>query len=342
MKASRFPDVAPGAGHYESWFVKASHPTEPQAFWLRHTVHQRPGEAPTASVWLTLFDAAAPEPVRAGKATFAAPRATPDCHIAIGASELRPDGARGELASPTLDATWAFRFATGEPEQRHLPAAWMYDARLPRTKSGTPYPGATFSGIVGPFGIDGWRGLVSHNWGSEHAERWIWLHAPLDNDAGPGGGWLELVLGRIAVGPLRTPWIANGALSLGGVRHRLGGPRRIRGTRVEEEPTGARIAVAGDGGAVELAVEAPAEEFVCWRYADPRGPEHHSAHCSIADLTLDVRLADGRTVHAGGRAAYELGMRETDHGLPVQPYADGEASDHSPQASATRDEDGRP
>ena len=38
--------------------------------------------------------------------------------------------------------------------------------------------------------VDGWRGLVSHNWGSQHAERWIWMHCALEN------GWLELVLGR--------------------------------------------------------------------------------------------------------------------------------------------------
>jgi hypothetical protein len=62
---ARFPHVAAGAPHYESYFLKGAHPSEPKAFWLRHTVHQRPGLPATASLWLTLFDASASEPVRA-------------------------------------------------------------------------------------------------------------------------------------------------------------------------------------------------------------------------------------------------------------------------------------
>ena len=313
---ARFTEVGAAAGHYESWFVKGNHPSEPKAFWLRHTVHQRPGEAQTASLWLTLFDG---DEVRAGKQTVAAPRVPEGGHVAIAGAQLHPGRAKGALTCATLDAAWDLTFATGDEEQRHLPYAWMYDAPVPRTKSGTPYPGVTFGGRVGPFDVDGWTGPVSHNWGSQHAERWIWLHAPLD------GGWLELVLGRIRLGGRTTPWIANGALQLDGRRHRLGGLDRVRGTRVDEAPTGARFLTSGEDVRVEGEIRAPARRFVCWRYADPDGPEHHSAHCSVADLRLEVRAAGAppRVQEATGRASYELGMRETDHGLEVQPFDDG-------------------
>ena len=69
--------------------------------------------------------------------------------------------------------------------------------------------------------MTGWRGTVGHNWGSEHADSWVWLHA-----AGFGNApeaWLELVLARIRVGPARSPWTAMGALGLGGERIVLGG-----------------------------------------------------------------------------------------------------------------------
>ena len=314
----RFPTVGRGAGHYESWFVKAGHPGEPRAFWLRHTVHQRPGEPATAALWLTLFDG---DDVRAGKQTFAGASVPAGGHIAIAGAELGPDGARGALASPTLDAAWDLAFGGAGPEQRHLPSAWMYEARLPRTKSGTPYPGVRVTGRIGPFDVDGWPGVVSHNWGSEHAERWIWTHAPLDE----GRGWLELVLGRIRLGPWTTPWVANGALELDGARHRLGGLGRVRSTAVDERPTGMRFVVAGDGVRVEGTVGAPAQRFVCWRYADPAGPEHHSTHSSVADLHAEVRRngSPPLVLTAPMRASYELGMHETDHGLPVQPYDDG-------------------
>lgn len=318
MREPRFGSVSPDLGHYESYFVKGHHPSEPIAFWLRHTVHQRPNKARTASLWLTLFER---DEVTAGKQTFPEPDVPEGGYIQVGPATLTPAGGKGRLASHTLDAGWSFTFDGSDDEVRHLPAAWMYDAALPRTKTGTPHPGVTFEGRVGPYRVDGWRGLVSHNWGSQHAERWIWMHCALHD-----GGWLELVLGRIKVGRVTTPWIANGALQLEGERHRLGGPNRARSTLVDEHATGARFVVTGDGGVrIEGSIEAPANRFVCWRYADPDGPEHHSAHSSLCDLRAEIRSGNGGAVeiHAPMAASYELGMRETDHGLTVQPYDDG-------------------
>jgi hypothetical protein len=72
-------------------------------------------------------------------------------------------------------------------------------------------------------------------------------------------------------------------------------------------------------------VSAPRERFVGWIYADPDGSEHQTVNCSIADMRLIVERK-GRppmqlTVEGG--AAYELGMRERNHGMEVQPYRDG-------------------
>jgi hypothetical protein len=122
-----------------------------------------------------------------------------------------------------------------------------------------------------------------------------------------------------------VPWIANGALSIDGTRHRLGGPQRMRSTKVDEHPTSARLRLGGEGVKLDATIEAAPEHMVVWRYADPEGPEHHSAHSSIADLRIDVDTGDGGTMQlvATKAATYEFGMRETDHGLPVQPYDDG-------------------
>ena len=62
-----------------------------------------------------------------------------------------------------------------------------------------------------------------------------------------------------------------------------------------------------------------------WVYADPDGGEHHTVNCSIANLSLRVER-DGApsqdfVVEAG--AAYELGMRERDHDMPIEPFPDG-------------------
>ncbi len=72
-------------------------------------------------------------------------------------------------------------------------------------------------------------------------------------------------------------------------------------------------------------VSAAPKDFVGWVYADPDGPEHHTVNCSVADMRLHVER-DGRPTQelaVSGGAAYELGMREHDHGVPIQPYPDG-------------------
>jgi hypothetical protein len=72
-------------------------------------------------------------------------------------------------------------------------------------------------------------------------------------------------------------------------------------------------------------VSAPRERFVGWVYADPDGSEHHTLNCSIADMRLSVSRGGGAASElvVPGGAAYELGMREQDHGFPIQPFADG-------------------
>ena len=321
LATARFPHVQPGDGLYESYFLKARHPERPQAFWLRHTVHKRPGHDPIGSVWLTLFDADADEPVVATKENFPADRVAADGLVRIGDSELRPGHARGGVAG----TGWDFAFATAEPEQRHMPYEWMYTKAVPRTKSLTPFPAARLEGHMGDRDVTGWTGVVSHNWGTEHAERWIYLHC-CHFEGHDEHTWLELVTGRIKLGPVTTPWIANGALQLGGTRHRIGGPQRARSTKVDEHPTRARFVLPGDGVRIEGELHAPKEHFVGWRYASPDLHESHSLHCSIADLRLRVSRPGEPDVELRSRAGatYELGMRPSDeHGIPLQPYEDG-------------------
>jgi hypothetical protein len=72
-------------------------------------------------------------------------------------------------------------------------------------------------------------------------------------------------------------------------------------------------------------VSAPRERFVGWVYADPDGSEHHTVNCSIADMRLQVSRRGGAASElvVEGGAAYELGMRERDHGMAIRPDPDG-------------------
>jgi hypothetical protein len=173
--------------------------------------------------------------------------------------------------------------------------------------------------------VDRWPGMVGHNWGSQHAERWIWVHG-MNFDHFGNDSWVDVVLGRIKLGPTLLPWVASGAISVEGQRLALGGLRRMRGVDVTERPTGARLMLPGPGdSSVRVDVGADHDRFVGWTYSDPDGHTHDVANCSIADIevTLMRPKRSDLTLRASGTAAYEIGMREQNHGIAIQPFADG-------------------
>jgi hypothetical protein len=302
---ARFPAVPAGDGHYESFYVKAAHPSEPRAVWIRHTIFKAPGGRPVGSLWCTLFDASWERPV-AFKTSIPEPDVPVGEYVRIGGAAFAP----GVVAGPH----WSLTFEGGAESFPYLPRSWMYTAKLPRTKAESLYPAARFSGEVSLGGravsLDGWPGMIGHNWGAEHAERWIWLH----------GAGLDAILGRVRVGRWTLPWLGNGFVELDGVRHRIGGLERARSTHVDEQVDRLRFSLKGAGGlVVDGELEAPRPTLVGWVYSDPGGGSHNVVHSSIADLRLTV---GGRVLEQRGGATYELGMREVPDGVPIEPFPD--------------------
>ena len=325
---ARFDAVGQAAGHYESFYLKVTRPGGGQGIWIRHTVHKRPAGDPTASIWFTFFDGASAEP-RATKLTAPATELSvpTDGYIRVADAVLEPGRARGDLTTEDMRVSWDLEFSSEVAALRHLPYEFLYRAALPRTKLLSPYPDARFSGRVSIDGeqldLDRWPGMVGHNWGAEHAERWSWIQA---NEFREDDGVLfDVALGRIKLGPMTTPWIGNGLLRVDGRTHRLGGLDRIRSTKIDDEPTSCEFELTGKGVRVRGRVGSEPRNFIAWVYADPVGPEHNTLNCSISDLELTVERKDSapRRLESIAAAAYEIGMRETDHGIPLQPYPDG-------------------
>lgn len=288
---------------YDSWYLRAVHPVEPVGIWIRHTFHEGP-QGVRGAHWFTLFT---PDGVEARKASF----------------DRKPAVSADRFVGTAGDARWNLRVDSEAAEFAHLPYRWMYRAPFPRTKPISVAPLGRMHGEVAIGGrivpVDAWPGMVGHNWGAEHAHRWIWLHAAeLD---GEPGSWLDLTLARLKLGRWVSPWLANGAISLAGERHRVGG--LFRRPEVEETPERARIALAGPGLRLRLSVRSRPDAMVVWPYADPAGGQHFAANCSIAALSATI-VRDGReTVYrTSHKAAYELGMTEPPAGHRVQPYPD--------------------
>jgi hypothetical protein len=94
MREPRFPAVDRGAGHYESYFVKAHHPTEPEG--VLAAPHRAPA-AGRAADRVAVADAVRRrrEPkVTAGKQTFAGARVPAGGYIAVGDATLDRQGGR--------------------------------------------------------------------------------------------------------------------------------------------------------------------------------------------------------------------------------------------------------
>ncbi|MDE3069670.1 MAG: hypothetical protein KGJ43_02960 [Acidobacteriota bacterium] len=315
-----------GAGHYESYYLKATHPDGGLGIWIRYTVHKRPGGRPKAFLWFTLFDAE--RGVSAAKVEGPEPRVDGgERYIGIGESHLGHGRIVGSAPSEPVPASWDISFDSPEPPVWHLPHPWMYSAPFPRTKVLSPHPAVALHGSarVGDriIDLDGWQGTIGHNWGAEHAHRAIWIHAA--GFEGRERSWLDLAIGRIRLASLTTPWIANGVLCLDGRRHRLGGFRRLRATHIDETPELCRFALAGGDLSIEGSVGADRRDFVGWIYAQPDGSQRQTVNCSIADMRLTVlrRHAEPLVIECRGAAAYELQMQERYGPIPVQPFPDG-------------------
>lgn len=302
-------------GVYESFYLRAVAPEEPVGAWIRYTVHKLPGQAPQGSLWCTVFDAALEAPFM-HKYTSPLLSVPAGGWIAIDDSSFGSRRAVGNCGP----ASWDVRVISAQPELRHLAQSWLYRAPLPRTKLTSPAPAARFDGTIElphrTLELDGWRGMVGHNWGSEHAERWIWLHGvgfAEDEDA-----WIDVALGRVLVAGRLTPWLASGAICSNSQRLRLGGIG-ARGLRVAESPERCSLVVPGPRGLLlEAHVDNPPGTAASWVYADPREPESHGrtsehdvVNCSIARLSLNLRPRDGAAtaLHTDHGGAYELGLR---------------------------------
>jgi len=326
---ARFPSIPAAAGHYESFYLKAAAPAGGRAIWIRYTVHKRPGAAPTGAVWLTVFDAERGRPRALKRQVGAELVSVPaGAYLRIDESEIAPGRLDGGLAVDGVTADWSLRFHDHAGPLDHFPKRWMYERSLPRTKLRTPHPAITVDGRLELGGeeltLSGWPGMIGHNWGAEHAETWIWIHGATESEG--VRGYVDLGAGRAKLGPLTSPWVLNGEIVHAGERLRVGGLSPLRRTRIVAEPNRCELRAPASGGAVVRgSVSAPSERFVGWAYADPAGPGHHSLNCSIADLDLTVERPQRPPlrIEVAGAATYELGTRRTDHGVPIEPFADG-------------------
>lgn len=295
--------------------VSARDPVAPRALWIRHARHRPQRGSESAALWCTVIDRDLGQQPAVIKQVFSAfpPEAA-----------ASPGQFRGQAVLGEHSARWDLAITGERPSLRPLRPPVLYRAPLPRTKLEAVVPDGQVTGTLEVDGravsVSGWRGTAGHNWGSEHADSRVWLHAA-DFGAAPEA-WLELVLARIRVGPARSPWTAMGALSLSGKPIALGGLGRR--SRVDASPDHLAADIYAQGTRLRLWVTLEEDAVVAVTYSDPRGGTRTVTHAAIASVELSMQRPGNRELTlSSSHVAYEYGARQPMSGIVPQPLPEG-------------------
>jgi len=312
------------AGHYESWFQRANHPSRPVGFWIRYTIfcpRGRPADA-VGELWAIAFDGEA-ERITAVKQELP----ISECRfsasgllVRIGQAELSRLGLSGAAAAGGHRLGWQLAIGGGERPLLLLPRSW-YARRLPSAKALVSTPNAIFDGWLEIDGeriaIDGWRGSQNHNWGSRHTDRYAW--GQVAGFDGAPDSFLECSTARLRIGPVWTPWLTllvlrvdGRELALNGLLRSLRATARIDGFTWSFDTRAPGVRVRGR-------IEAPARAFVGLRYGNPPGGEKICLNTKLArcELELEETGRPLRSLRSASRAAFEILTDEPVPGVPI-------------------------
>jgi len=320
--AARF-DPDSSSGFYESWFLRANHPSEPRAFWIRYTFFQprgRPDDA-VGELWAVAFERGAPP--RAAKAVL------PIAHcalsrrgldIALGEARLQDEASNGEAASGGTRIGWNLAY-TSPVEPLLLFPERLYETGFPRAKALVASPSAAFSGVFEVDGkrwdIDGWPGSQNHNWGLQHTDEYAWGQvAGFDDEP---DAFLECGVGRVRLGRVWSPRISPLVLRLDGEVHRLNSVWRCLRNRGQVDFYRLDLEARRPGLRIFARFDAVARDFVGLRYADPPGGVRTCLNSKLARCVLRVerRGQPARTLRSTHRAALEIMPTRDDHSIPL-------------------------
>jgi len=316
------------AGHYESFFLRANHPTRPLAFWIRYTLFSPDRRPDTAigELWAVAFDGetghhhAAKSEVPIDACAFAPDRFA----VRIGEAHLDAGHLTGAAGDAATHIAWDLRFH-GDARPLFLLAPGLYAARLPRAKSLVGLPLAVFDGTlrIGEQSIDvrGWVGSQNHNWGSQHTDAYAW--GQVAGFDGCPDSFLEIGTARLKFGPLWTPNMTvlvlrhrGREIALNTLRQSL----RARGAFRYFEWT---FRSEDADQTVEGHIAAPKNSFVGLRYYNPPGGEKWCLNSKLA--ACEIRVTDKRAaarapevLRTAHRAAFEILTDDTAHGVAIR------------------------
>jgi hypothetical protein len=316
-------------GHYESYFLRANHPTEPKAFWIRYTIFSPNGEPDKAigELWAVFFDAQSGTNTTVKKEVpFKLCSFSPtSLDVKIDNALLNTGSLTGHASANNHEISWDLTYS-GNSKPLFLLPLKMYSAGFPKAKALVPLPMARFNGILNVdskrIDIQNWMGSQDHNWGSKHTDLYAWGQvAGFDHYP---DSFLEVATAKVKIGPFWTPSMTPMVL-------------RHKGTEIALNSIGQTLKARGQftyfdwqfksvSEKYELAGRIWAERgrFAGLTYLNPPGGNKFCLNSKIASCTLKITYKDGNKegtselLFTDHRAAFEILTSKNDHGIIVQ------------------------
>ena len=317
------------AGHYESFFQRANHPTRPMAFWIRYTIFspQHHPENAVGELWAIYFDGETRNHVALRKeipfkeCLFK----TDEFFAKVGDSVLEPGGLRGSIASGEHSISWDLAFS-GEAEPLFLLSLKSYKRRLPKAKVLVGMPMAKYNGWISVHGkrveLADWIGSQNHNWGSRHTDHYAWGqvagfdHHPLS--------FLEVATARLKIGPFWTPFMTVLVLRHQGEEIALN--HLTEAIRAKASISYFNWNFKSETGKIRLegTISASREAFVGLRYNNPPGGSKYCLNTKIASCELKITHKQSgpsdriEILSSKHRAAFEILTDDPQHGVTIR------------------------
>ncbi len=311
-------------GFYESFFLRANHASEPQAFWIRYTLMSPKGrpEDAVGELWAVWFDGrtgahiAVRNETAPGRFSFARDR----FDVSVGGARLGAGYATGAATSKDHVISWQLEFS-GDQAPLLLLAPGLYDRAWPRAKALVGLPLARFSGWLEVDGrrhdVADWVGSQNHNWGSRHTDFYAW--GQVAGFDGMPEAFLEVATGRVKLGPLWTPAMTLVVLRTAEGEWRCDSVASALRARAHVGYFDWRFDAGTGDVRVRGRISADHEDFVGLRYLNPPGGVKQCLNSKIADCRVEVFADDKAPVvlECRRRAAFEILTDDRSHGVPL-------------------------
>ena len=312
-------------GHYESFFMRANHPTRALAFWIRYTLYS-PKNVPEKSVgelWATFFNGETNQHI-----VVKQEYPLTDClfdtsgfNVRIGKAKLSSHFFQGAIENKGNALMWEMTFGGNSSPILLLPLN-LYQGKFPAAKSLVSLPLAHFNGSLAINGetisIADWIGSQNHNWGIRHTDLYAWGQVA-GFDSHPES-FLEVATARLRLGPLWTPPITLLVLRHNHKEYAL--TELLQGIRAygkfqyfiwEFKSKTKDVEIEGE-------ITAPSQAFIGLNYYNPPGGNKYCINTKIAECRLqfkDKTTGKTDTLATKHRAAFEILTSDQNHGITI-------------------------